>query len=261
MDEFYMPRFSGDRLPASATGIAVSLAEKLDSLVGIFGIGMRPTGDKDPFALRRAALGALRILLEHRLPVDLRSLLTLAEDQLKDRLTREEVAANVYDFMIERLKGLYGDNGTAHGVFESVAAVAPRSIADFDRRMIAVAAFRQRPEGEALAAANKRIGNILRKGGRSGIASVDVLLFEHDAERALHEELALAREETAPAATEGDYVTILTRLSGLRAAVDRFFDDVMVMADDEAVRNNRLALLRSLSDQFMLVADISHLQA
>lgn len=261
MDEFYMPRFSGDRLPQTPTGIAVSLAEKVDTLVGIFGIGMRPTGDKDPFALRRAALGALRILLEHRLPVDLKSLLERAEEQLRERLDQPNVAAAVYDFMVDRLRGLYGEGGTAHGVFEAVAAVAPRSIADFDRRLAAVSAFRDLPEGEALAAANKRIGNILRKAGSLPGGSVDEGLFENGAERELFRQLALATQETSTAAAAGDYVAILTRLSGLRTAVDRFFDDVMVMAEDDAVRNNRLALLQSLSDQFLQVADIGQLQA
>lgn len=261
MDEFYMPRYSGDDLPRTPTGIAVSLAEKLDTLVGIFGIGMRPTGDKDPFALRRSALGALRILLEHRLSIDLKGLLALAEGQLHDRITETHVAAAVYDFMIDRLRGLYGEDGTAHGVFDAVAAVSPRSIVDFDRRVAAVAAFRKRPEGEALAAANKRIGNILRKAETSGPAEIDETRFEHASERELFEQIQRARHETAPAAAEGDYVAILTTLSALRETVDRFFDDVMVMADDQQVRRNRLALLQSLAGQFLQVADISELQA
>ncbi|MCB1784715.1 MAG: glycine--tRNA ligase subunit beta [Gammaproteobacteria bacterium] len=260
MDEFYMPRFSGDRLPQTRTGIAISLAEKIDSLVGIFGIGLRPTGDKDPFALRRAALGALRILREHALPLDLKALLNEAQAQLDDRLSETDAASAVYDFMLERLKGLYAELGTAHDVFEAVAACRPDSIADFEHRVRAVTDFRGLPEAEALAAANKRIGNILRKADATIPSEVDPELFELTAEKELHDQINALAEQTGPMMKENDYGGTLQVLARLRAPVDRFFDDVMVMAEKDNVRANRLALLESLAREFGQVADLSLLQ-
>ncbi len=260
MDEFYMPRFSGDRLPQTHTGIAISLAEKADTLVGIFGIGLRPSGDKDPFALRRAALGALRILREHALPIDLMDLLAVAEAQLSERLTEAGVAAAVYEFMLERLKGLYADAGTAHDVFEAVAAVQPVSIADFEHRVRAVTDFRGLPDAEALAAANKRISNILKKVDEAVPADVDPDLFELTAEQDLYEQIGALAQQTAPLMGDGNYGATLQALARLRMPVDRFFDDVMVMAEKPAVRGNRLALLQSLAGQFRQVADLSLLQ-
>lgn len=261
MEEFYMPRFSGDQLPQTPTGIAISLAEKLDTLVGIFGIGMKPTGDKDPFALRRAALGALRILREHALPLNLNKLLREAERHLGAKVTQANTVDAVYIFMIDRLKGIYADAGTSHDLFEAVAAVQPESIADFEHRVRAVADFRRLPESTALAAANKRISNILRKAERPVAGAADPELFEMDAERELHRQINQLAEKTRPMMAEADYGSTLQALAGLRTAVDRFFDDVMVMADNQAVRANRLALLGSLSRQFLQVADLSLLQA
>jgi glycyl-tRNA synthetase beta chain len=260
MDEFYMPRFSGDRLPQTRTGIAVSLAEKLDTLVGIFGIGMRPTGDKDPFALRRAALGALRILREHALPLNLRALLAEAETQLQGKITEQQVTEAVYAFMLERLKGLYTDGGTAYDVFEAVAAVQPDSIADFEHRVRAVTDFRALPEAEALAAANKRIGNILKKAEDRIPDAVDPELFELTAEKELFDQISAVAQRIGPMMADANYGAMLQTLSRLRAPVDRFFDDVMVMADKASVRANRLALLQSLARQFLQVADVSQLQ-
>jgi glycyl-tRNA synthetase beta chain len=261
MDEFYMPRFSGDELPQTPTGIAISLAEKIDTLVGIFGIGMKPTGDKDPFALRRAALGALRILREHALPLNLMALLTEAERHLGTKVTQANNVDAVYSFMIERLKGIYADTGTTHDLFEAVAAVQPESIADFEHRVRAVADFLNLPEATALAAANKRISNILRKAERPIAGAADPELFEMDAERNLYSQINTLAEQTRPLMSGANYGATLQALSGLRTAVDRFFDDVMVMADDRSVRANRLALLSSLSRQFLQVADLSLLQA
>lgn len=261
MDEFYMPRFSGDQLPQTPTGIAISLAEKLDTLVGIFGIGMKPTGDKDPFALRRAALGALRILREHALPLNLNKLLEEAERHLGAKVSQANTVEAVYIFMVERLKGIYADTGTPHDLFEAVAAVQPESIADFEHRVRAVSDFRKLPESTALAAANKRISNILRKAERPIAGAADPELFEMDAERELYEQINRLAQQTRPMMAEANYGGTLQALSGLRTAVDRFFDDVMVMADDQAVRGNRLALLGSLSRQFLQVADLSLLQA
>jgi glycyl-tRNA synthetase beta chain len=260
MDEFYMPRFSGDRLPQTRTGIAIALAEKLDTLVGIFGIGMRPTGDKDPFGLRRAALGALRILREHALDVDLKSLLALAREELGDRVTDGAAAEGVYEFMLERLRGLYAEDGTAGDVFDAVAALRPASIADFEHRVRAVSDFRRLPEAEALAAANKRINNILRKVEEPIPDAVDPDLFELTAEQDLFQEVQQLAARTGPLIAAGNYGATLQALARLRGPVDRFFDDVMVMTDKPDVRGNRLALLHSLAGQFGLVADLSALQ-
>lgn len=260
MEEFYLPRFSGDQLPESKTGIAISLAEKLDTLVGIFGIGMKPTGDKDPFALRRAALGALRIMRERELPLNLRQLLEAARSALGDKVESAEVVDEVYDFMIERLKGIYQDRAIGVNVFEAVAAVKPESTADFDRRISAVVAFGKLPEAESLAAANKRIRNILKKAGETIPDQVDASLFQQPEERQLHAQINTIGEAISPLLQHYDYEATLLTLAGLRQPVDHFFDEVMVMDDDPAVRGNRLALLNSLSALFLGVADISRLQ-
>jgi glycyl-tRNA synthetase beta chain len=260
MDEFYMPRFSGDQLPQTKTGIAVALAERIDTLVGIFGIGQKPTGDKDPFALRRAALGALRILSEHSLTLSLDNLLKFAAIELGDKLSEPDAVEQVAGFMLERLRGLYADRGVAGDLFDAVAAVKPRDLADFELRVQAVSSFRALPEAEALAAANKRIGNILKKAGGEIPAAVDTARFELDAERTLHEQIEQMAETIAPMAAADGYAAMLKALSGLRPAVDSFFDEVMVMADDPAVRDNRLALLAGLQALFLRVADVSVLQ-
>jgi glycyl-tRNA synthetase beta chain len=260
MDEFYMPRFSGDRLPKTATGQAISLADKLDTLVGIFGIGQRPTGDKDPFALRRAALGALRILREGRLDLDLTSLLRRAAEQLGPQLSEADAAAEVYEFMLDRLKGLYADLGVAGNLFEAVAMVRPTSVADFDARIQAVASFRELPEAEALAAANKRIRNILKKTDEAIPDTIDRQLFDHVAEEQLADRIAEAAQAIHPLLAASDYPGTLKTLSTLRGPVDTFFDDVMVMADDPQVRGNRLRMLTDLASLFLHVADVSRLQ-
>jgi glycyl-tRNA synthetase beta chain len=260
MDEFYMPRFSGDELPQTKTGIAISLSEKIDTLVGIFGIGMKPTGDKDPFALRRAALGALRILREHALPLNLRSLLEEAEQHLGTKVTQANNVDAVYNFMIERLKGIYAEAGTAYDLFEAVAAIQPDSVADFEHRVRAVSDFRKLPESAALAAANKRISNILRKAEKPVPGAADPELFEQDAERELFAQIEQLAQEIKPKMAESNYGGTLQALANLRGPVDRFFDDVMVMAENPSVRSNRLALLNTLSRQFLQVADLSLLQ-
>ena len=222
---------------------------------------MKPTGDKDPFALRRAALGALRILREHALPLSLRQLLEEAERHLGNKVSQANNVDTVYNFMIERLKGIYADAGTPHDLFEAVATVQPESIADFEHRVRAVTDFRKLAAAEALAAANKRIGNILRKADQAVPGAADPELFEMDAERELYEQIEHSAEQIRPLMKAADYGATLQTLSGLRKPVDRFFDDVMVMAEDPSVRGNRLALLASLSRQFLQVADLSRLQS
>ncbi|MCW8906552.1 MAG: glycine--tRNA ligase subunit beta [Sedimenticola sp.] len=260
LEEFYMPRFSGDRLPASRTGIALSLAERLDTLVGIFGIGMKPSGDKDPFALRRAALACLRILLEHRLQLELRQLLQLAADQLGATLEQEDTVEQVYGFMLDRLKGIYLERQVPVDLFEAVAATRPDSVTDFDRRIQAVLSFRKLPEAGALAAANKRISNIIRKSEQSPTREVNSELFENDEERALHQAIVEKGQEIGPLMEAFSYEEVLQRLATLREPVDRFFDHVMVMAEDPAIRANRLALLNQMAELFLGVADVSRIQ-
>ncbi len=260
MEEFYLPRYSGDRLPQSPTGIAVALAEKIDTLCGIFGIGMKPTGDKDPFALRRAALGALRIVREHSLTLDMREFLENAVTPLRDQIQEEHTADTVYAFLMERLKVLLADEGVSPQLFESVHAVQPRTIADLEARILAVQSFANLAEAEALAAANKRIRNILRKSQDDIPASVDELLLRDPAEKTLFTQLQAMLTLVAPLLADRDYESALKAMAGLRTAVDRFFDDVMVMAEKDDLRRNRLALLKQLSALFLQVADISHLQ-
>ena len=259
MEEFYMPRFSGDKLAQSRTGIAISIADRLDTLVGIFGIGQKPSGDKDPFALRRAALGVLRNLKEHALPLNLRSLLEFCAETLGTRVVSGQVVDDVYDFMLERLKGLYQEEGVSVNVFEAVAAVEPNTIADFDRRIRAVLTFEKLPEAEALAAANKRIGNILRKSGESPSDQVSVALFAGEEEKTLHQHIIAKAEQIAPLLEAFKYEETLIALADLRDPVDRFFDNVMVMAEDAGIRRNRLALLNRLNLLFLGVADISRI--
>ncbi len=260
MEEFYLPRYSGDRLPQSPTGTALALAEKIDTLCGIFGIGMKPTGDKDTFALRRAALGALRIIREYSLTLDVRELLTKAVITLQDRIQEEHTADSVYHFLMERLKVLLADEGISSQLFESVSAVQPPTIADLESRILAVQSFLKLPEAESLAAANKRIRNILKKSRDDIPAAVDEQLLQDPAERALFTQLQAIQTQVAPLLVDGDYQSALKTLAGLRTSIDQFFDDVMVMAKEDNLRRNRLALLKQLSALFLQVADISRLQ-
>jgi glycyl-tRNA synthetase beta chain len=264
MDEFYMPRFSGDELPRTRTGIAISLAEKLDSLVGIFAIGEKPTGDKDPFALRRAALGALRIMKEHYLDLPLDDLLATAADGVRvdgEKIAAADMLPEVREFLLERLKGLYGDENIGVDRFNSVAAVKFSSVGDFDRRLHAVNQFGHFPEAEALAAANKRIRNILKKADSDIPQTVDTALFRQDEERELNEQINAMASRVLPLLEGHDYEGTLRALSELRETVDSFFDEVMVMDEELSVRANRLALLKGLANLFLEVADVSCLQS
>jgi glycyl-tRNA synthetase beta chain len=261
LDEQYLPRFSGDGLPQTKTGIAVSLAEKIDTLVGLFGIGQPPSGVKDPFALRRAALGVLRVIIESELDIDLVEVLELAQSNLSNVITEENVTEQVLAYFYDRLRGYAADQSVKNDVFESVLAVKPSKPTDFMSRLAAVASFRNLEAAEALAAGNKRIGNILRKNNAENLTvSVDDALLQEAAEKALANKLTTVTATIAPLMASADYSAVLTCLADMRETVDGFFDQVMVMADDEAVRNNRLALLNKTRALFLGVADISYLQ-
>jgi len=262
-DEQYMPRFAGDELPATPTGQALAIADKLDTIVGMFGIKQPPTGSKDPFALRRAALGLLRIIIERQLPLDLPALIGRAVEGLGERLTAKDVAPQVFDFMMDRLRAYYHDSGVSPDVFDAVHAQRPTQPHDFDRRVRAVNHFRSLAEADSLAAANKRISNILRQAGEKGIevpSEVDTARLVEAAEKTLADRLNELEQEVTPLFDARDYEPALARLADLREAVDCFFDDVMVMVDDEALRANRLALLARLRNLFLRVADLSRLQ-
>ncbi len=261
--EHYLPRFAGDELPGSEAGRLLSVADRVDTLAGIFSIGKKPSGNRDPFGLRRAALGILRILIECHLDVDLKSLVTEALT-LQPKTGPESTAAladELYDFITERLRRYFLDRdpGLATETFDAVMVRRPASLVDFDRRLAAVQTFARLEQAESLAAANKRIANILRKAGDPAGLEVRQKLFEHDAERALANALANARDKVGPLLSERSYADVLNRLADLREPVDRFFDEVMVMVDDERVRDNRLALLSELRALFLDVADISRL--
>ena len=257
MDEQYKPRFAGDELPATRTGIALAIADRLDTLTGLFGINQPPTGSKDPFALRRAALGVLRIIVEHKLDLDLHQLLSIAAEQHGDLPGSEGLADRVLDFMLERFRAWYEDRDISAETFLSVHALRPTSPLDFDRRVQAVSHFRNLPEAGSLAAANKRVSNILSKQDGDVSADLDESLLAEDAEKALAKAITAIETEIQPLCEQGDYRSTLEKLASLRADIDNFFDNVMVMADDAAVRTNRLALLKRLRRLFLGVADIS----
>jgi glycyl-tRNA synthetase beta chain len=261
LDELYMPRFAGDALPVTATGQVVATADRLDTLAGIFAIGEIPSGDKDPFALRRAALGALRIMIEKQLPLNLLELLQAAARNYTKTLKIDATAlANtVFDFMMERLRTYYLDTGVLPDVFDAVLAQRPVLPLDFDRRVKAVSAFRALPEAASLAAANKRIANILKKID-SPPTQLDHKRLSEDAEIRLAKQLTAMTAQVDPLFAAGDYQQALTQLAGLRESVDSFFDHVMVMTDDRVLRDNRVALLGNLRNLFLRVADLSCLQ-
>jgi len=281
LDSYYQPRFGGDAIASDVIGQVLAVAERLDTLAGIFAIGMKPGGNKDPFALRRAALGLARTLIEAGMDLDLHggfleALELIPDDALSAALKpgkdgvlptpdphrRAALAAELCDFVFDRLRGYYAEQGFDSNQFEAVLAVQPRSLVDFDRRLRAVAEFGRRPEAASLAAANKRVANILRKSESEGggmLHAPDPALFETDAERQLAAELDAARRDNAEALSQGDYAVVLSRLAQLQAPVDSFFDSVLVNAEDPAIRANRTALLRQLQDRFTAIADIARL--
>lgn len=256
IEDHYRPRFAGDELPRTQTGVVVALADKLETLVGMFGIGNLPTGDKDPFALRRHALGVIRMLVEKDLPLQLTALLSAAVPAFGDKIS--DATPALADFIYDRLAGGLREQGASAQAVDAVLALRPQRLADVTQRLQAVRAFAALPEAPALAAANKRIGNILKKSEGEG-AVVNPALFAEPAEKDLY----AAMQATVPAANAqfdaGDYTASLQALAALRTPVDAFFDGVMVNADDPALKANRLGLLKSLHEAMNRVADLSRL--
>jgi glycyl-tRNA synthetase beta chain len=257
LNEQYMPRGAGAELPSTLTGAAVALADKLDTLVGIFGIGMLPTGSKDPYALRRAALGVLRILIEKQLDLDLVEAVSFAIGQFADKIKADGLAPQVQDFIFDRLRARYEDEGVEVAVYQAVRAVSPTSPLDFDQRVQAVQAFRALPQAAALAAANKRVSNLLSKAEGQVAASVEAHHFDNPSEFALNAAIQQAEHAVRPLAEARQYNLALSQLANLREPVDAFFEAVLVNAEDPAVRANRYALLAKLRGLFLGVADIS----
>ena len=259
--ESYLPRFAGDTIPSSPIGRALSVADRLDTLVGIFLVGQAPTGDKDPFALRRAALGALRIMIEGELPLDLHKLLKSTADGFEQFSDSAGVVDAVMEFILDRLKAYFVDQGVPMDVFQAVLAREPSEPYDFSERVHAVDAFRKLPEAASLATANKRIQNILKQAQDTVPAKVDDSLFVDDAEWNLAAKTLGISPRVRDLLKKRDYTAAMTSLAGLREGVDDFFENVKVMDDDERLRKNRLALLQSISNLFLETADISKLRA
>lgn len=255
--EHYLPRFAGDDLPQSPEGAAVAIADKLDTLVGIFGIGQTPKGDRDPFALRRAAIGLLRIIVEGNYPLDLEALVAKSRQSFGSLLTADNVQEDVVDFLLGRFRTWYQEQGIAVDVIQAVLARRPTKPVDFDLRVKAVTEFRNLAAADALAAANKRVSNILAKAEGELPNVVNASLLTEDAERALASAISSAQKASESALQAGNYTEALSSLASLQEPVDAFFDNVMVNADDHAVRQNRLALLQNLRELFLQIADIS----
>ena len=256
-NEQYMPRFAGDNLPSSEVSVCVALADKIDTLVGIFGIGQTPKGDKDPFALRRASIGVLRIIVEKSLPLDLVDLVDASITTFGDKIKTDKLQVNVVDFILARFKAWYAEQGITAGVVQAVAVNRPTRPADFAARVEAVKSFNTLESAEALAAANKRVANILSKNVFEEEFSFDTALLLEPAEIALASSLESVETRIQPMLDNSDYTSALIVLAELREPIDAFFENVMVMADDELVRRNRLTLLSRLRGLFLCCADIS----
>ncbi len=259
IEDHYRPRFAGDQLPRNSAGIAVALADKLETLVGLFGIGQLPTGDKDPFALRRHALGVIRMLVERDLPLRLDDLVTSAAQAMGPLLTQKLAPAQLLDFVYDRLAGSLREQGYSAQEVDAVLSLRPGRLADVPARLAAVRAFAALPEAASLAAANKRVGNILKKVDGTVNAQVDTALLNEPAEAALNDALAVSKPQADAAFERGDYAASLRALAALKAPVDAFFDSVMVNADDPTLRANRLGLLATLHAAMNRVADLSKL--
>ena len=257
--EQYMPKFAGDDLPATKTGIAVALADRLDTLVGLFAINQPPTGSKDPFALRRAALGVLRIIVEHELDLDLKELLTIAASNYSDLPALENAAEQVFEFMLERFRFWFEEEGISAEIYLSVHEVRPSKPLDFVRRARAVSKFLELESAASLVAGNKRVANILAKLESPVTADIDQSLLSDAAEIELGSALVNLQSAVSTMTAAGDYQGALQSLADLRTPIDRFFEEVRVMADEEQIRNNRLAVLSQLHALFYGIADISKL--
>ncbi|MGG7669792.1 glycine--tRNA ligase subunit beta [Yersinia sp. J1] len=260
LNEQYQPRFAGDDLPSNPVACALAIADKMDTLAGIFGIGQHPKGDKDPFALRRASLGVLRIIVEKNLPLDLQTLTEEAVRLYGSKLTNGKVVDEVVEFMLGRFRAWYQEEGHSVDTIQAVLARRPTKPADFDARVKAVSHFRTLEAAAALAAANKRVSNILAKSSDTLNDRVNAAVLKETAELQLATHLVVLRDQLEPLFAEGRYQEALVELAALRENVDAFFDNVMVMAEDDAVRINRLTLLSKLRELFLQVADISLLQ-
>lgn len=260
LNEQYQPRFAGDDLPSNPVACALAIADKMDTTAGIFGIGQHPKGDKDPFALRRAALGVLRIIVEKNLNLDLQTLTEEAVRLYGDKLTNANVVDDVIDFMLGRFRAWYQDEGYTVDTIQAVLARRPTRPADFDARMKAVSHFRTLDAAAALAAANKRVSNILAKSDEVLSDRVNASTLKEPEEIKLAMQVVVLRDKLEPYFTEGRYQDALVELAELREPVDAFFDKVMVMVDDKELRINRLTMLEKLRELFLRVADISLLQ-
>ncbi len=261
LQQQYWPRFAGDQLPTSNVGQCLALASKLDLLAGIFAIGQKPSGTRDPFGLRRAALGILRIAIECELPLDVKRLIATACKQLPLEKLPDGVVDEVYGYLLDRLPAYYREQGAAFTteMLNAVKANQPASPFDFHQRLVALQVFMDDEAARSLAAANKRVANILRKAGKQAVASVDQSLLEAPAEQALFETLQSLRESVVPALASRAYGDAMSELAGTRAVIDQFFDDVMVMAENEDLRRNRLGLLGEIRELYNGVADLSQL--
>ena len=260
MQQQYQPGFADDVIPTSTTGKILSLADRLDTLLGIFAIGMKPTGSKDPYALRRSAIGVLRILIEGKLSLDLKQLLKSAASNFAEDIKAANAVNESFAFVMERLRTYYKDQGIAGDVVDAIASVNPQRPLDFDQRVKAVTEFRKLEAAEPLAAANKRIGNILKKVETDIPQSVDTALLTEEAEKALYQTILDQTEKVTPLFSDAKYTEALSSLAALRDDIDGFFDKVMVMVDDDALKNNRLALLQQMRGLFLHIADLSRLQ-
>mgnify|MGYP000669103083 FL=1 len=255
-----MPKYAGDDLPSTPIGSILAVSDKLDSIVGLFAIGQPPTGSKDPFALRRSAIGVLRILVENKMDLDLMACIEASLQGFESIEVASDTAEKVFEFMLERFRSWYADEGISSSVFQSVMELKPRKPYDFNKRIQAVSNFSQLEEAAALAAANKRVSNLLDKVDATSLSTdIDETLFDGEAEVLLFQQLQAKELNTTPLFDVGNYTAGLAELAQLKDSVDGFFDDVLVMCEDEAVQKNRLALLQRLRAIFLRVADISYL--
>jgi len=258
--EQYLPRFAGDDLPQTTAGMLVSLAEKLDTLVGIFGINKLPKGDKDPFALRRSAIGILRILVTFNIDVSLTNIVAKVTTLFGNKLSNKKVEEQVVAFLLDRLKPFYADKNISADIVTSVLACeTQQSLSDINQRVMAVAEFAKTDSAESLVKANKRVANILAKNeiNLANIANIDQTLFIEDEETALYKAYQVVVDKLPQLIQQSNYEEVLKQLSSLKESLDKFFDKVMIMADDKAVKANRIALVSHIRKQFLSVADIS----